>query len=555
MATERELGYDITDVLGVPDLFGADNLLPESQNQVGNSLLFGGITRTSTAFGKVATVKAGENITPALEALKAAGGGTLVLLRGTHLIREEINGFSNLRIIGEGRDLTILDFQDSIDGLKFVGTSGDPITNVEISDLTVKRGDYSTPRYTNIYFYNVENFLLRNVKSEDPESAGGCMEIWASREGELNNCYFETASGGNGDAVYITGRSADGYCQNISFINCHATMGGSGVGFYISGSGNVYAILNIQFIGCTVIGNGTQGYGFYVSGSTSPVVEMHVMFLNCQASQLDIGFYAAGDPAYLTYIGCHAYDNDINGFYQDGQRVSMIGCMANGNGDRGLVTWDPYVAVIGCQSHNNDSLSNAIQITGNYSAAVGNISDGDMSFYVEHSAAVGNVNIPQTPATDVPETKILSVDLVGEFTTVDVNTGDAMKTRKRTLIMYNASGSALAAGDVVVYSNSSTAYRCTTTTTQGNDLVAAMALEAIPAGEQGRFLVEGYTALLKVDGTTDIAAGDFIGTSGTAGIGMKAASGDMAFAIAFEGYTTDDTNGVINAILIPPRKI
>ena len=38
-------------------------------------------------------------------------------------------------------------------------------------------------------------------------------------------------------------------------------------------------------------------------------------------------------------------------------------------------------------------------------------------------------------------------------------------------------------------------------------------------------------------------------------IGMKAASGDMAVAIALEAYATDDSSGVIDALLITPRKI
>ena len=57
------------------------------------------------------------------------------------------------------------------------------------------------------------------------------------------------------------------------------------------------------------------------------------------------------------------------------------------------------------------------------------------------------------------------------------------------------------------------------------------------------------------DGTTDIAIGDPLGAFTTAKIAMKAAAGDMAFAVALEAYTTDDSSGVIDALLIVPRKI
>ncbi len=71
----------------------------------------------------------------------------------------------------------------------------------------------------------------------------------------------------------------------------------------------------------------------------------------------------------------------------------------------------------------------------------------------------------------------------------------------------------------------------------------------------GRIQTLGHTTVLKVDGTADIAIGDFIATFTTAKIGQKATAGDMAIAIAREAYTTDDSAGVIDAILITPRKL
>jgi len=70
-----------------------------------------------------------------------------------------------------------------------------------------------------------------------------------------------------------------------------------------------------------------------------------------------------------------------------------------------------------------------------------------------------------------------------------------------------------------------------------------------------RVLQLGKTNLMKVNGTTDIAVGDFLCTFTTAGISAKAAPGDMAFAIALEAYTANDSSGVIDALLISPRKI
>jgi len=136
------------------------------------------------------------------------------------------------------------------------------------------------------------------------------------------------------------------------------------------------------------------------------------------------------------------------------------------------------------------------------------------------------------------------------------NQWDKGLIRDKIVIKYkNTSGVALAVGDIVVLKNVAAGNECTTTTSQGDDLVLGMALGTIANNAFGDVLLEGKTTVLKVDGTADIAVGDFIGTFTTAKIGMKAAVGDMAFAIALEAYATNDSNGVIDAVLIKPRKI
>jgi len=60
--------------------------------------------------------------------------------------------------------------------------------------------------------------------------------------------------------------------------------------------------------------------------------------------------------------------------------------------------------------------------------------------------------------------------------------------------------------------------------------------------------IYGRTTLLKVDGTVDIAIGDYIATFTTGGIGQKCTTaGKRYLAKALEVYTSDDSNGVINA--------
>lgn len=133
---------------------------------------------------------------------------------------------------------------------------------------------------------------------------------------------------------------------------------------------------------------------------------------------------------------------------------------------------------------------------------------------------------------------------------------------RRIVRVKNTSGGTLGAGSVVVYKSVAAGNEITSTTTAGDKKVFGVLEESINDGSFGFMLMQGKTTLLKADGTTDIAVGDFLSTFTTAGIAQKATSsvvgvtlGDTAFAIALEAYTTNDSNGVLDAYLIGPRPI
>lgn len=116
----------------------------------------------------------------------------------------------------------------------------------------------------------------------------------------------------------------------------------------------------------------------------------------------------------------------------------------------------------------------------------------------------------------------------------------------------NTSGAQRVAGDVVVIKGIATAVEVTTTAAQGDDKVYGMVAETIANAASGYVLVKGFTAVLKADGTDNIAINDILGTFTTACIAMKAGAGDQGFALALEAYETDDSNGVLNAYLNSP---
>lgn len=108
----------------------------------------------------------------------------------------------------------------------------------------------------------------------------------------------------------------------------------------------------------------------------------------------------------------------------------------------------------------------------------------------------------------------------------------------------------------------STAITVAATTTASDNKVIGMVAETITSAAYGRILLRGKTVSLKVDGTTDIAVGDFLTTFTSAKIARKATvgtlgttPGDLAFAVALEAYTPNDSLGVLDALLIPPQRL
>jgi hypothetical protein len=128
----------------------------------------------------------------------------------------------------------------------------------------------------------------------------------------------------------------------------------------------------------------------------------------------------------------------------------------------------------------------------------------------------------------------------------------------RSIKLYNASGATCYPGDVVIAGATGQTYtglQFTTTTTQGDDKVVGIVIYQTAHYAYGDIQTIGKNTAVRVNGINDIAIGDFLCTYTEPGIAAKAGPGDMAFAIALEAYTTDDSYGEISALLITPRKL
>ena len=118
--------------------------------------------------------------------------------------------------------------------------------------------------------------------------------------------------------------------------------------------------------------------------------------------------------------------------------------------------------------------------------------------------------------------------------------------------MTNGSGADIVRGNLVILKTSAgRALHFDTSSGGDDDQVFGMAFEDIPDGGIGKIQFYGPTAYLKVDGTDNISQGDFISTYTVVGIGQKGTIGSgNCIAIAAEAYTTNDSNGVIDAFLL-----
>lgn len=440
----------------------------------------------------VRVVPAGGSIQNAIDELNSLNGGVVQILDGTHTVPTNITIYSNISLIGQGRGTTILEFSGAARGIQAIGTAGAVKTNMLLADFTLQNSN-NTAGIDIDYF---DFWRMDNVRVTSCDQKG--VRFQHCRNFSLLNVRSDNNTGNGFE--HIT--DATRFCDGFSMVICESSSNG-GIGYSFSSVSGQSKTSTIN--GCKSSDN--TGDGFDVS---------------------------AGGNFDSVFVGCNS-ENDVKGFDIDGDSVRLIGCVSELSSNDAYEVAGQGCKLIGCRA-NPDSAQVSFDFTGLDSP------DEKLIF----------MGCNQNTSTSVaPHT---SVSMNDEYVVSDYNVLSP-RIDKKIYWMKNTSGGSLAIGDVVIFSSVVAGDAVTTTTTQGHDLVFGMAIDAISNNNYGAVLALGYTTVLKVDGTTDIAIGDLLGTFTTAKIAMKAAAGDMAFAIALEAYTTNDSNGVIDALLISPRLI
>lgn len=464
----RDLGFDKSLVNGSVSGQSDGDIPPDMQSVfaqgLSSALLGSGALGKDLSLGhQTIAAQPTDNLQEIIETLADLGGGTLKLGAYTYILDYDIEVKSGVNIVGEGRDITIIDFDGADFSMKATGTSAVSIINVRLSGFTVQNSSSTA----GINFAHVDYWSFRDLRVTDCSAIG--IRVNSSEYFSIT----DTRSDNNGtDGFDLNCPHALDETQFLVLTNCVADNNG-GIGFELSlaGGGSPTSLF-----GCTAEDNADDG--FAVSSATG---------------------------RYVRFFGCNSESNGGQGFDIDADNTGLFGCYSILNtGD------DINIALYGCM-------------------VVGCVTEEALVLPDSSVYAQGNFNQDITEVRNYLQAK-------------------------------NTSGGQLDAGHVVVLKAVASGREVTTTTTAGDDKVLGMVLGAnattsIVNNGDGQILTQGFTALLKVDGTTDIAIGDFLTCFTTAGIAAKGAAGDMCFAMALEAYTTNDSNGVIDAILFSPRLI
>ena len=476
---------------------------------------------------------------------------TVVLCPGTFWIDGAINVGSNQALIGSGPS-TIIKLVNAHDAALILITITSSSSNVKIANLVIDGNEaaQSTGDQQGIYTSNTEHIQIIGCHIRNLRLWGvaidGISPYLKFIGNTVENCNAKDQVGRGGVSLgYVHYSTISGNLifdttsigLKVMFAN-QATISGN----VISSTSDNLFLQNCNYM--TVSGNTTFG--------TGPTNGVNILIVNCVDTAID------GNSCYANVYGIRARGGSV--------RVSITNNVICNTSSYGISLGSNDESASHCivsgniiyEVANADiKVEGAAAATCDYNVIVDNILrygvvrtpdyGVDISAYGQYTTVVGN---------DFRDSwDIAPINDAGLLSHIDGNLGAEITDEKVYVTSKNTSGGALAAGDVVILKSVAAGNEITTTITAGDDKVFGMAAEAIADNASGLVLVEGKTVALKVNGTTAIDIGDFLCTYTEAGISQRAAAGDMAFAIALEAYAVADSNGVIDALLISPRKI
>lgn len=465
----------------------------------------------STYYTTVVDAAGGGDYTTLGAAVAAASAGDSIFIRSGNYTESAItSALAGLKIIGESRENVVLDH--STNNITFSGTEVE-ICNVGFTSTTgtiLPGGDHFKMHHCNVTHTSSNPGITFNGRY------GGVDNLYIS--------YSGTSLGINGNSKFRT------YVENC-YIDYTASSGSTVV--VLNGG---YGYVNNNY----VLATGISLNGINVSSDC--VVSNNYLFGSASGTGSGI---SASNNCSITGNNIYGFDKAID---PAGRVVSVVGNSINDPKTYGIyLSSDTRCAITG---NSIMTAPNGIYLTGSdYNTVTGNsLGTCTTGIYLDSTS---DWNVVTGNAFGYSTTYL---DISSVNSTVSNNMGVPVTQEIQMARMKNTSGGALAAGDVVTLKAVAAGDEVTTTTTGSDNLVLGMAVEAISNNSYGYIQTLGKTTALKVNGTVAISVGDLLTTYTSAGIAAKATSNEKAFAIALEAYSTADSNGVIDALIITPRQ-
>lgn len=178
----------------------------------------------------VVEVKPGQSIQKAIDKVYNEGGGVVFLKKGTHILNSTITLKSNITLIGEGRDKTILLQGEGIDNAAFNIEDKPQVTDLVIKDLTLKgkrEGKVNGILFRGRNESRHTRVMLQNIDVTDWSAQGVHMK--RTDNIIMDNCNFQY----NG--------SAGGLYHNVYFLyNKYILQSDCNMSYPVKGKGNKY---------------------------------------------------------------------------------------------------------------------------------------------------------------------------------------------------------------------------------------------------------------------------------------------------------------------------
>ena len=464
----------------------------------------------------------------------ASAGDTIYVREGTYSESAITSATTQLTIIGENPESSIISM--GANNLTLSGTG-----------LTVQNCQITTSGGVLTFSGALQTFVGNIIKSSS--NATGTI-AFSNTDKCVTSNQFHCTSGTAGFRVIGSSGDRGEWHDNFFLLNHESSTGTQGV---VEIYGNFTKFHN-NFFRCTAGTSKRPAIGFgKVSGSQYGSFVGNTITVESNTGGLIVGSSSSG----ILIAN--------NTFYISGVAIDVAGskhtisgntvyAQTNAAGDYGVV-------LTGGTNHT---------ITGNTLAGGGTTSTMGINVSGSNTDCVISGNVITNWATGITFASGSNYNNASgnTFSTVTTpiadsglandaynNSGASVVFEKRHVYMKNTSAATINAGNLVVWKAVAAGNEITTTVTAGDDKVFGVATAQILNNASGYIQILGKTTLLTADGTTDIAVGDFLTAFTTAGIVAKAAAGDQCIAIALEAYTTNDSNGVLDALIINPRMI